>query len=581
MPAAIDVLESARACLRAGDWRQAEGLCRRAVEIDPLSAAAWQALAAALQGQGRKGEALDALRKAVSLRPDDAELLAHLGVALAEAGQLEPAVAQLRRALQLRPDLAPAHNNLGIALAQMGRAEEGARSLAEAVRLKPDYPEAHFNLGNVRRDLGRKEEAIEHYRRAIALRPGYGAAYSNLGLALTELGKHAEAAVYLRHALHLDAKNKDAHNNLGLALAGQGYFGQAEECYHEALRLDPAFTEAHVNLGSAYKEQQRLDEALACYELALLYQPQSASAQYNRSLTLLQAGDYERGWPAYEWRWRRPSMPPRPFGQPRWDGSALDGKTILLWCEQGLGDAIQFVRYASLVKEKGGTVILECPRVLGELFTTCPGVDRVLAEGEALPEFHVQVPLLSLPAVFGTKPDSVPATMPYLKADPELVDPWRRRLGDGFRVGLVWQGNPRHPWDRWRSVPLGQLAPLAEVQGVRLLSLQHGAGAEQARSARLGFEVDGVAAGLPFPDLAAVMKGLDLVVSVDSAAAHLAGALGVPVWLLVAAVSDWRWMVGREDTPWYPTMRLFRQGRLGDWSEVVRRVAGMLRRVVA
>jgi hypothetical protein len=317
--------------------------------------------------------------------------------------------------------------------------------------------------------------------------------------------------------------------------------------------------------------------------VALWYRPEQASAHYNRSLALLQGGDYEHGWPAYEWRWKRPTMPPRPFSQPRWDGSRLDGKSILLWCEQGLGDAIQFVRYGIQVKERGGNVFLECPVNLLSVLRTCPCLDIIVGEGLPSPDFDVQAPLLSLPALCGTTLENVPATVPYLFADEKLVEAWREKLGraeGNVLIGVVWQGNPRHGWDHWRSFPLTALAPLAAVPGVRLISLQQGPGVEQLRSLRGRFQVQDLGKDLDrgggFADTAAVMANLDLVVTADTAAAHLAGALGVPTWLALAAVADWRWMLGREDTPWYPTMHLFRQRRLNDWADVFEHMAAEL-----
>ncbi len=616
-----ELFARARQCHQAGDLRRAADLYRQVVRAEPYHAEAWQLLGTALQALGKPAEAAEAYGQALRLRPESADLhcglgvalaaqgrreeacrhyrealrwhpghaeaLTHLGVVLAEAGRVDEAVGHFRQAIRERAELAPAHHNLGVALAQQGKAAEAIRSLEEALRRDPAYPEAHYNLGNLLRDAGRQEEAAEHYRRAIALKPAYAAAYNNLGLTLTELGRHGEAAVLLVQAVRLDPKGKEAWNNLGLAHAGLGEFDRAQECYEKALRLDPGYAEGHANLGSAYKERGRLEEALACYQVALWLAPESASAQYNRALALLQAGDYERGWPAYEWRWRRPSMPPRPFRQPRWDGSPLEGRTILLWSEQGLGDTLQFARYARLVQERGGRVVLECPPCLAGLLATCPGVERVVAEGEALPDFDVQAPLLSLPALLGTTLASVPAEVPYLAAEPERVENWRERLaGEGaFKVGVVWQGNPRHPWDRWRSFPLARLEPLAEVEGVRLVSLQKGPGAEQLQALKGRFEVLDLGGELDraggFRDTAAVMQCVDLVVSADTAAAHLAGALAVPVWLALSAVTDWRWLREREDTPWYPAMRLFRQERLGDWRELFEGMRRALQRLVA
>ena len=354
------------------------------------------------------------------------------------------------------------------------------------------------------------------------------------------------------------------------------------------MRLDPRHAEAHSNLGNAYKEQGRFEEAQACYQLALLLHPDSASTQHNRALALLQAGDYEQGWPAYEWRWRRKSAKPRRFSQPRWDGSFLVGKTILLWCEQGLGDTLMFIRYARLIQEQGARVIVECPDFLMPLLTRCAGIDQLVAEGVPLPEFDVQCPLMSLPGLLGTNPATIPAVVPYLYAEPERVEVWQHRLANmpSFKVGVIWQGNPRFQWDGFRSAPLRAFAPLGQVEGVQLISLQKGQGREQRGTLGGAFDVMELteeldAAGGAFLDTAAIMTQLDLVVTVDTAAAHLAGGLGVPVWVALSAVSDWRWLREREDTGWYPTMRLFRQTQVGDWATVFTRMARQLEKLVA
>jgi Flp pilus assembly protein TadD len=511
-----------------------------------------------------------------------------LGIALAGQGKAEEALAIFRQATQARPDVAQAHHNLGVALAQGSKPTEAADSLRQAIRLQPGYAEAQYNLGAVLGTLGQRDEAIAAYREAVRLRPDYGEAYNNLGLALPEAGKPEEAVVLLRQAVRLRPQAAEGPNNLGLALAELGRFAEAEAAYHEALRLNPRYAEAHANLGNAYKEQGRTQEALACYGLALALAPDAASARYNRSLALLQAGDYERGWAEYEWRWKRPTMPPRHAHKPRWDGKPLEGRTILLWCEQGLGDAIQFVRYAPLVKARGGSVVLECPPPLRPLFQACAGVDRLVAEGESLPDCDVQAPLLSLPGLLGTTLETVPAAVPYLAAEEARVEQWGRLLRQlpGFKVGIVWQGNPRFPWDRYRSFPLDCLAPpLAAVDGVRLVSLQKGPGVEQLNRLARRFDVavlpEELDAAGPFQDTAAVMKGLDLVVTCDTAAAHLAGALGVPAWVALAAVADWRWLQKRADTPWYPTLRLFGQKELGNWAGVFQEMAAALESLAA
>ena len=296
-------------------------------------------------------------------------------------------------------------------------------------------------------------------------------------------------------------------------------------------------------------------------------------------------GRFEQGWAGYEWRWKCKefgSLPP--FQPPLWDGSFLDGRTILVHAEQGLGDTLQFIRYVPSLHQRGGRVILMCQPPLVRLLTRSPGIERLLAHGDPVPEFDVHTPLLSLPRLLGTTLESVPADVPYLEAEPQLVEAWRHRLGSypGFKVGIVWQGNPKFRLDRLRSIPLAQFAPLARVPGVHQFSLQKGPGAEQLAAVTDRFPVTDLGRRLDdFMDTAAVLKNLDLVISVDTAIAHLAGALGIPVWVALPFAPDWRWLMGREDSPWYPTMRLFRQTRPGQWEDVFHHIAEALQRRLA
>ena len=553
-----------------------------ALRLRPHDADALCQLGNALVQLGRAPEALDCYRRAIAVRPHHAEALTQFGVALAQRGQLAEATTLLRRAVEADPGSAKAHHNLGVACAQQGRPEEAITYLNRALQLQPAYAEAQFNLGNTLGVVGRREESIAAYRQAVRLRPDYAEALCNLGLTLTEHGHAGEAAVLLRQATRLRPHYIEAHNNLGLALAELGRFEEAIVCYERALALNPRYAAGHANLGSAYKGMCQPEEAAASYEMALRYEPESPSSHWNLSLAWLQMGDFERGWREYEWRWQRPSTPPRPYRQPKWDGTPLDGRMVLLWCEQGLGDALQFVRYAPLVKERGGRVALECPGLLAPLLRTLAGVDALVAEGTPLPPFDCHAPLLSLPFLVGTRLDTVPADVPYLSADPAGVEAWRDRLASvaGFKVGIAWQGNPHHKWDRWRSVPLTAFAPLAELPGVRLVSLQQGPGSEQLRAGKARFPVTELGerwgASSAWADTAAVMASLDLVVTVDTAPAHLAGALGVPVWVPLPTLVDWRWLLDRDDSPWYPTMRLFRQRQLGEWEPVFARMAAEL-----
>lgn len=512
--------------------------------------------------------------------PGDPATLMQAGVALAQEGRVAEALPLLDRAARLAPANAQIRLNRGVALLGVGRAAEAEAELRHAVELDPNYAEAHFNLGNVLRDAGQQAAAIDHFRTALRLRPDHTGAATNLGLALTDAGRPAEAVQLLRHAVRLNPAGKEAHNNLGLALADLGRYAEAEAAYEQALRLDPRFADALSNLAGLYKDQSRMDEALACYDLAVGLAPDSPPVRYNRSLALLKAGD-PRGWAEYEWRWRRGTERHRVYTAPRWDGSPLAGRTLLVWTEQGLGDVLQFVRYVKRAKATGGRVVLECPPRMVPLLAGCAGVDAVAAEGDPLPPHDAQIPLLSLPAALGPPPAVAPWDGPYLSADPHRTAAWGERLAGlpGFKVGLMWQGNPHYRLDRFRSAPLAAFAPLAAVPGVTLVSLQVGAGAAQREAVpfRVGrLDPDPDPAAGAFLDTAAILPHLDLVVAVDSAVAHLAGAAGVPAWVLLSTAADWRWGVGRADTPWYPSVRLFRQRTLGDWDELFGRVAGEL-----
>jgi tetratricopeptide (TPR) repeat protein len=622
MPGPSEAIALARKLHQSGSFQQAEQLYRQFLQAEPAAVEVWQMLGDAQRRQGKPAEASASYRQALSLRPASAnaycqlasvqaeandrasavesyrqalrlhpthaDALIGLGTTLAELGKLDEAVSHLRLAADARPESAKAHHNLGVALAQQGKARDAEECLRAALRIKPDYVEACYNLGNVLKEQGKRDEAIASFREGLRLKADHADIMNNLGLALNEAGRPAEAAVLLQQAVRLRPAMAEAHNNLGLAYADLGRFAEAEASYRESLKINPAYTEAHNNLASTWKEQGRLEEALAGYEQAIRLQPDSASSHWNRSLALLASGDYARGWSEYEWRWKRKQTPPRPLPQPMWDGTPLQERTILLWMEQGLGDMLQFIRYAPLVQERGGTVIVECPAILVGLFSRCRGIDRVVAEGSPLPAFDCHAPLLGLPRLLQTTLTTVPADIPYLFADAQRTAAWGEKLRslDGFKVGIVWQGNPHNQWDRWRSIPLEAFAPLAAIAGVRLITLQKGPGVEQLESLAGRFAIttladDLDAEGEAFADTAAIMKQLDLVITVDTATAHLAGGLGVPVWMALATITDWRWLTRREESPWYPTLRIFRQSTLGDWPGVFDPITTALREKAA
>ncbi len=520
-------------------------------------------------------------------KPDYPEVHNNLGKVLADQGHLEDGVANYRRALRLKPDYPEAHNNLGAALADLGRLSEATSHYQQALRLRPEYAEAHNNLGTALAEQGRQPEAVASYRQAIRLRPDYPDAHYNLGNALASQGQFDAAVASGQRAIALQPERADAHIGLGNAFAGQGRLQDAEASYRQAIRLNPAYVEAHHNLGLALTQSERLDEALASYDEAIRLNPGHAEAHFNRAATLLLRGDFERGWPEYEWRWKRTGNTPRSFSVPIWDGAPLAGRTILLHAEQGLGDTIQFLRYAPLVKQRGGRVLVECQPPLLRLASTCPDIDQLLPQGAPLPKFDVHSPLLSLPGILGTTVATIPNKVPYLHADPQLVEQWSRKLGTSseLKVGIAWQGSPTFAQDKQRSIPLREFAPLGKLPGIRLICLQKGLGREQLPQigdqfsvVDLGDQFDQGSAA--FLDTAAIMQNLDLVIAPSSAIAHLAGALAVRVWVALPAVPDWRWLLDRADSPWYPTARLFRQPRTGDWAGAFEAMAQAIRELV-
>ncbi len=578
MPTLKDLFADAQKLHQAQRFADAEGLYRRVIQGDANHAGAWHHLGMVCLAQNKLQEAADGFQCALTLTPGNIDSLTHLGIVLARQNKLDDAVAKFRQAIELRPDYAKAHNNLGVALTQIGKRDEGLACYQEAAKLQPDYAEAHYNLAVGLAERRQIDEAIASYRRALAVRPDYVDVLSNLGLLLVNERRAEEGIACLQQAVRLAPDNPELHNNLCLALADAGQFGEAIIASEAALRLRPLDAKTHMNRGNAMASLGRLDAALAAYDMALCLQPDYVNAIWNRSLSLLAKGDYERGWTQYEFRWKKPETKSRVLPKPRWDGSALEGKTILLWCEQGLGDAIQFVRYASTLKKRGATVWLECPEKMTPLLSTVPGVDRVLPEGGQLPpEFDLHAPLMSLPYLCGTKLSEVPADTPYLSVDASLQEPWRKELAvsSTLKIGIAWQGNPKHRWDMHRSIPLQWFRMLATLPKVELYSLQKGAGTEQIATARfpivdLGSRLDETTGA--FQETAAVMQALDLVITCDSALAHLAGALGLKVWVVLSALADWRWMQDHEDTPWYPTMRLFRQTELGHWRPLFERL---------
>jgi hypothetical protein len=414
----------------------------------------------------------------------------------------------------------------------------------------------------------------------VALWPDSVVAHEDLGIALSDQGKMDEAFACFRQALLMAPERAETYYNMGHALQLESRFHEAVEPFQETLKLKPDFPERWNNLGgyllgqgTTHCDYAHLDEAEHCYKRAIELRPQFQEAHANLALLYLLRGHFEAGWKEWEWRSLGKESMLHRYQRPVWQGEPLDGKTILLHAEGGLGDTLQFVRYARLLHERGARVILQCPSALRELLSGCPGVEMLVNNTQQTPDFDVHASLMSLPGIVGTTYDSIPANVPYVFADPYRIEYWKRELlsSSELRVGIAWQGNPEYKGDQRRSVSLAYFEPLAKIAGVRLFSLQIGPGREQLEKVAAKWKITDL--GLPLSETAAIMMNLDLIVTSDSALAHLAGALGRPTWLAVCYIPDWRWFLGRGDSPWYPTMRLFRQLGPGEWPAVFESMA--------
>jgi tetratricopeptide (TPR) repeat protein len=567
------------ALARQGRFDESVAYFHEALRLRPDYADAHCNLGSVLTFQGRYAEAVASYEQALRLQPEEPVVLNNLSNALRHLGRLDEAVTAARRALARGPEQAGAYNNLGSALLQQEHLDEAAACFRRAVALAPSLAEAHGNLAETLRRLHQPAEAAAAAREALRLRPDFAEAHHHLGLALLDAGQVGHAVVCFQEALRLRPGLADVWLSLAHGLWQLGRTEEGEACCREALARRPDFAPAYASRGALLSKLGQIDAALASYEQALRLDPNLAGAHFHRGMLLLLRGNFAEGWAEYEWRYRYPAARVAPLPGPAWDGSPLDGRTLLLHPEQGLGDTLQFIRYAPLIDRQRGRVLLACPPALVALLGRFPGLDGLVTPGDTSGA-HIHAGLLGLPRLLGTTPETVPAAVPYLSADPALVEHWRRELAgvSGYRIGIAWQGSRHHPEDRFRSLPLAQFEPVARLPGVRLVSLQVGEGSEQVGEMAGRFEVLDLSATLDrtagaFMDTAAVMKNLDLVITSDTAIAHLAGGLAVPVWVALPFAPDWRWLLDRADSPWYPTMRLFRQRRPGDWDEVFARLA--------
>ena len=529
---------------------------------------------------GRLAEAEAGYRAAVARNGNDPRALHMLGTVLIQQRRPADAVAFLQRAQQIAPQVPEIHFALGEALRMTGQFAAAEAAYRQALARRALFPQAHNALGLALVQQGKTDSAIVAWQRAIQLKPDFPDPHANLGAALAQQKKFSEAARVLRRAVQLNERFPAAHNNLANVLNELEEFDEAIRHWEAAIALVPNYHDALNNLGRALQLRGDNARSLAVLERAVAARPDDPDSKFLRGLGLLTAGDLQRGFTDYQFRFacKDLKLHGRTFAQPAWHGEDVSGKTFLIHTEQGLGDTVQFIRYAPMLAERGARVIVECPPDLADVLRTVPGVAEVIARPKPLPSFDVHAAVLDLPRLFGTTLETVPANIPYVAADPVRVERWRDELATipappGPRVGLVWSGNPKHANDRHRSIPLREFEPLASLAHINFFNLQKGPAAGQMSDSTLKLKlIDHTAKLHDFADTAAVIAHLDLIVSVDTSVAHLAGALGKPAWVLLPKVADWRWLLERSDSPWYPTMRLFRQDAAGDWASVIGRV---------
>lgn len=562
----------AAAEVAGGNAEKAVATARRAVKAAPRDPDTHFLLALALRMAGREEAACSAYRAALGCDPRHVKSLNNLGNLLAARGRLDEAETLLRRAAEADPYGPQAPNNLGLLLDRQGRTDEAERCFRAALALRSDYAQAHYNLGCL---LGRQEryiQAADAFQAALASRPGFADAHDELGRCLLRLRRPAEALDHSLAAWEQLGDSATLPHDIGVALTELDRYDEAETWLRRAVERQPAAAESWVGLANLAVRRRDPKAALRLYDQAIAVAPEHGNAHFQRALVLLSQGEYARGWAEYEWRWRSMQPMARSLRQPAWRGDApLAGRTILLHAEQGFGDTLQFGRYVPRVAEAGGRVVLEVPREVARLYAGFPGVAEVVVQGETPQDFDLHTPLLSLPLAFGTTIDTIPPPVPF-RAYPRAAG----QRGPA-RVGVAWAGNRVHADDHRRSIPLRTFACLFATPGVEFIVLQKELRpGDEALLAAIPAVSDGVAAASDFADTAAVVAGLDLVISVDSSVAHLAATIGVPTWVLLPHTCDWRWDTGRADTPWYPSARLFRQPRVGAWDSVLADVAASL-----
>ncbi len=583
----------AEACYNLGnvfkeqkEWEETLVYSRKSVELDPDLAEAHNILGIAFYQKDQVEKAIQCWEKAIELKPEYISAYINLGTALGRLKRLDEAIQTFQKAISLNPDQAIPWVNLGNIYKEKDKAEEAVVCFRKSLMIDPNIAEAYINMGSLAVEQGHLDGAVTCYLKAIELNPQSAETYYNLGNVYKDKQESTKAMVYYQKAIEIRHDYPQAYNNLALILQRLGRHEEAIQLFNQALTLNPDLPEVLNNQGNVFKDQKRIDESVELFRKTIGVNPDYPEGHWNLSLALLMSGCFEEGWIEYEWRWKiKGVLSRKDITRPLWNGKQLQGKKILLFAEQGFGDTIQFIRYATLVAERGGRVIVECQPELTSLLSTVEGIEVIIKYGQSLPDFEVQCPLLSLPLIFRTTLSTIPASIPYISLNPEKVREWGDRLSSDkgkYKIGLVWAGKPEHSNDHNRSLSFNELGPLFQIPELSFYSLQKGPAALQAKNRPPAMNWLDVSGELhDFTETGALIQNLDLIVSVDTAVAHLAGALGKPVWILLPFSPDWRWLLDREDTPWYPTMRLYRQPVFNDWASVIEAVAARLNKKIS
>lgn len=589
MPEIVDMIELASRYHKGGQLNLAAEVYRKIINSQPDHAGALHALGLIYHGQGDNEKAVEFVEKAIASNPSIPQFHNSCGVVLEAMGRFEAAIETYKRALELNSEYAEAHHNMAIALGAINQNGAAVDQCLQAISIRPHYGQAYNTMGFTLAKQGNIPEAIESFHQAIQLDPDFAESYNHLGVLLNSQGRCVEAMECFDKALSIADDYAEVHNNKAISLKALARFGEAVASCERAIDIEPGFVQAHYNLGNTFQSMGKCADAIRCYQQALKLSPDHAGIKWNLSFAQLLNGDLKEGWEGYKYRHDAGlgiATYHHSFDKARWDGEPFGGKRLLIHYEQGFGDCLQFIRYLPMVKRLGGTVILEVRKPMYELMLGIAGVDDVVlasTKGYSQEKFDLYAALMDLPRIFGTTLENIPSDTAYIFADKKKVTQWKAKLsGDLFNVGIVQAGYPAHENDMNRSCELKYFASLARVEGVKLYGLVV-APSEAQRAELEGCDfVEDIAGEIAdFTDTAALMENLDLLISVDTAGLHLAGAMGKRVWGLIAYAPDWRWMLDRDDSPWYPTLRLFRQRKWGDWEGVFERVKVELEKLVA